>query len=200
MINLLQKTYKIIFKYKKNILRFLLICCSLFLIGIICIIYDGLHDNIFDADIIIVLGNKVNPDGVPSLQLKSRLEKAAEVYNQGRAKLIFVSGGFGKEGFDEAIVMSKYLIQMQIPKATIIIDSQGIDTMSTAINASQFIKDQHFTSALIITQYFHISRSKLALKKMGVSNLGHAHAEYFSIRDFYSLPREVIAYLSYLFK
>ena len=184
-------------KYKKGIFKGLIFLFLLFLICVTCIIYDGLHDHIIDADIIIVLGNKVNLDGKPSLQLKSRLDKTVGLYQQGKAKLIFVSGGFGKEGFDEALVMSNYLESSNIPKQAIIIDSLGVDTMTTAKNASELMNSQNLHSAIVITQYFHISRSKLALRKMGVTNLGSAHAEYFSIRDFYSLPREVIGYAVY---
>lgn len=184
-------------KHKKGILIGLILAFLLFLICAACIVYDGLHDHIIKADLIIVLGNKVNLDGKPSLQLKSRLDKTVELYKAGISKHILVSGGFGKEGFDEATVMADYLINFDIPREAITIDSSGIDTMSTAKNAKTLMQIQDLKSALIVTQYFHISRCKLALRKLGITNLGNAHAHYFSIRDFYSLPREVVGYAVY---
>lgn len=184
-------------KYIKKLFWGILCAFIIFIICVAFIAYDGLHDHIIKADLIIVLGNKVNLDGKPSLQLKSRLDKTVELYKAGISKRILVSGGFGKEGFDEAIVMADYLINFNIPKEAITIDSSGVDTMSTAKNAKTFMQVQNLTSALVVTQYFHISRSKLALRKLGVTNLGNAHAHYFSIRDFYSLPREVIGYAVY---
>lgn len=184
-------------KFKKKIIVSLLCALLAFLICAACIVYDGLHDHIFQADLIIVFGNKVNLDGKPSLQLKSRLDKTVELYKAGISKHILVSGGFGKEGFDEATVMADYLINFNIPREAITIDSSGVDTMSTAKNAKTLMQIQDLKSALIVTQYFHISRCKLALRKLGITNLGNAHSQYFSIRDFYSLPREVVGYAVY---
>ncbi len=171
-----------------------------FLSAAVAIAYDGLDDNVFNADIIIVLGNKVDCDGRLSPRLQARLNMAKELYNQGKAKSIFVSGGSGKEGFDEATVMSDYLIKKHIPTSAIVIDSKGVDTMATAKNASVYMKNQNFTSAIVVTQYFHVSRTKLALRQMGVSNLGNAHARIVETRDIYSLAREVIGYVVYAIK
>jgi vancomycin permeability regulator SanA len=180
-------------------IRSLVVIVLLYCIGLAAIAYDGLNDKLFNADLIIVLGNKIETNGQPSLRLQARLDEAVKLFQQHKAKLIFVSGGLGKEGFDEATVMAKYLMQQQIPSNAIIIDRQGIDTLSTAKNASFFMKTKHLSSALVVTQYFHISRSKLALQKMGISQLGNAHARFTELRDGYSLTREGIAYVSYLF-
>ncbi|MBC7697137.1 MAG: YdcF family protein [Bacteroidia bacterium] len=171
-----------------------------YLLAMAAIVYDGLNDNVFKADLIIVPGNKVELDGKACPRLQARLNEAIEIYNQGQTKSIFVSGGFGKEGFDEATVMSEYLIQHGISQSVIVTDSLGIDIMATAKNASVFMKKHHFTSAIVVTQYFHVSRTKLALKKMGISSIGNAHARFVELRDIYSLAREVIGYITYLGK
>lgn len=72
-----------------------------FLIHSIYITIDGLNDKKTNADVAIVLGNKVNEDGTLSERLKARLDKSLELYNQNRVKIIIVSGGLGKEGFWE---------------------------------------------------------------------------------------------------
>jgi vancomycin permeability regulator SanA len=178
----------------KALLSFL----TIYLVSGVYILYDGLNDVLFQADLIIVPGNKVELDGTPSPRLKARLDKAADLFKQHQAKLIFVSGGIGKEGFDESVVMSDYLSQQHIPHAAIILDNQGIDTLSTARNASVFMKNQQLSSAIVVSQYFHISRTKFALRKMGISKIGNAYAHYVEFRDGYSLMREVLAYASYL--
>ena len=175
----------------------LLLLFAIYLAGAACILYDGLNDAVFDADLIIVPGNKVELNGNPSPRLKARLDKAAELFKQNRARFIFVSGGIGKEGFDESIIMSNYLIQQHIPRINIILDANGVDTLATARNASVFMKKQGLSSAIVVSQYFHISRTKLALRKMGVSKIGNAYANYLELRDTYSLMREVVAYASY---
>ena len=106
---------------------------------------------------------------------------------------IIVSGGIGLSGFDEAQVMKRYLEQEGIPAASIILDSQGSNTLLTAQNAAAIMREKGFGSALVISQYFHISRSRLFLREAGISPVYSAHADYVEWRDIYSTMREVAA-------
>jgi uncharacterized SAM-binding protein YcdF (DUF218 family) len=54
-------------------------------------------------------------------------------------------------------------------------------------------------SVMVITQYFHITRTKLAFNKLGFKNVYAAHAEIFEYRDLYSIIREFPAYYKYTF-
>jgi vancomycin permeability regulator SanA len=45
----------------------------------------------------------------------------------------------------------------------------------------------------VVTQFFHITRSRYALQRAGIDTVYSAHASYFEARDVYSLAREVIA-------
>jgi len=71
-----------------------------FLGHLVFITADGLEDELGQSDIAVVLGNKVEEDGKPSLRLKARLDKAVELYQKNWFKKILVSGAVGKEGFD----------------------------------------------------------------------------------------------------
>ena len=57
----------------------------LFFIELAVIVADGFNDHVFNADVIIVLGNTVNPDGKPSSRLQARLDEAAKLYLQHKA-------------------------------------------------------------------------------------------------------------------
>ena len=164
----------------------------------IALVADGLTDNPKPADVAIVFGSKVEPNGRPSARLRARLDAGAALYHQALAKDIIVSGGFGKEGYDEAVVMKQYLVDSGIPADRIVVDSHGDNTLLTAQNAALIMKDRNATSAIIVSQYFHISRARLALKRCGVSTVTSVHAKCFEPRDFYSIAREVAAYYAYL--
>ena len=73
-----------------------------FVIHTVIISIDGLNDKKINADVAIVLGNKVNENGTLSERLKQRLNQSIILYNDNRIKHIIVSGGFRKEGFWEA--------------------------------------------------------------------------------------------------
>ena len=184
----------------KKILFFLPIISLFFIIPALLIVADGLTDEVQKADVGVVLGNTVNPDGNPSPRLQARLDKTIELYQKGFFTNTIVSGGFGVEGFDEAVVMQQYLINRGIPAERIFLDSEGRTTNLTAKNAARIMKENNWQSALIISQYFHISRCKLAFTNYGVSPVYSAYANYFELRDFYSLVREVIGYFSYFLK
>ena len=178
----------------------IIICASLFwfLSHIALTVMDGLVDNLGQCDVGIVLGNKVEQDGTPSKRLQSRLDKAAELYNDNYFNSIIVSGGIGKEGFDEAKVMKEYLVKAGIPADVIIEDNKGIDTYMTAKNAKYIMESNNFQSAMVISQYFHITRTTLAMQKVGINQVYSAHGRLFELRDLYSLTREFFGYYAYL--
>ena len=157
----------------------------------------GLYDHGDAADIIVVPGNTVNADGSLSERLKARLDAAITLYQERRAPLIFVSGGTGIEGRDEAAAMAAYLVANNIPATAIVQDPLGVDTGATATNAANYLKVHNLRTAFVATQYFHIARTALALERQGVNVTGTRHARYVELRDIYSLAREVIGYVIY---
>ena len=158
----------------------------------------GLRDEIHEADVAVVLGNTVNPDGTPSHRLAARLDMAVELYRRGLFKNVVVSGGVGREGFDEAEVMKDYLVNRGVPRASIVVDSLGVTTAATARNTAALAKLHGWSRVLVVTQYFHIPRCRLALSQAGLAPVFSAHARYFELRDVYSIFREVIGYAAYL--
>lgn len=164
------------------------------------IAHDGLHDELGKADLAVVMGNRVEPDGRPSLRLAARLDRAAEVYRAGLVKRILVSGALGKEGHDEARVMSQYLVAKGIPATDIEQDGAGWDTFLTARHTADLMKQQRLTSVMVVTQWFHVTRTRMALKGFRVNPVYAAHPDYFELRDVYSLVREVFGCVDYAFR
>lgn len=170
---------------------------GLFAAACALIAFAGVRDSDATADIIVVPGNTVLADGSLSDRLKSRLDVALALFREKRAPIIFVSGGIGREGRDEADAMAAYLINNHVPPDAIVRDSLGATTAATAEHAAKYLRANKLQSALVATQYFHVARTSLALERNGVRVAGAAHAQYFEMRDVYSLAREVFAYASY---
>lgn len=181
-------------------LLFALFLFAWFTIHTVVIVIDGLNDELKSADMAVVLGNKVELNGQPSKRLQSRLDKAVELYDEGYFNFIIVSGGLGKEGFDEAKVMKNYLTNQGISDDKIIEDSNGYNTYMTAENSRLVMDELDLKSVMVISQYFHITRTKLAFKKLGFEKVYSAHSGVFEYRDVYSIIREFPAYYKYLFK
>lgn len=171
-----------------------------FCIHTIIIIADGISDDLVRTDVAVVLGNKVELNGQPSERLRARLDKAVDQYEEGYFNQIIVSGGVGIEGFDETVVMKDYLIGRGIPENRIIMDSNGYNTFMTAKNTMVLKEELEIESVTVISQYHHITRTKLAFRKVGFEQVYSAHAEILELRDIYSIVREFAAFYQYLFK
>lgn len=76
-------------------------------------------------------------------------------------------------------------------------DNMGLDTWDTARNASAYMKTRHLESALVVTQYFHVPRAVIALKRFGISHVTGSYPRFFEIRDIYSTIREAPAIIWY---
>lgn len=189
---------------RKRVIKWLLLAigavASFILLCTVILVFSGLHDEIGHADIALVLGSKVELDGTPSPRLRARLDRTVELYQVGYFPAVIASGGVGKEGYDEAAVMRDYLVAHGVPQERVIVDSKGDTTFASARNTAEIVRQRKISSVFVITQYFHIPRSKLALEHFGIKTVYAAHAHWFEQRDFYSAPREVAGYIRYLFR
>lgn len=159
----------------------------------------GLVENVAPADVAVVLGSKVHRSGDLSRQLKARLDRAVTLFREGRCKTVIASGGVGKEGVDEAVAMRGYLISQGIPADRVTADSSGINTRATALFTAAYMKERGLSRVIIVSQYFHILRSRIAFAQAGMRDVGAAYARIVELRDIYSIMREVSGVIVYFF-
>jgi len=164
-----------------------------FLSAAVAIAAYGMADDVVRADVVVVPGNTVYPDGTLSDRLKGRLDVAVDIYRAGYCQVVLVSGAVGSEGVDESSAMRSYLVQRGVPAHLIIQDGNGFNTEATARNAASLMRQRGFRTTLAVSQYFHVPRLRVLLQRQGVEVVGTAHAKYFEARDAYSLAREVVA-------
>ncbi|HXC04937.1 MAG TPA: YdcF family protein [Bacteroidia bacterium] len=170
---------------------------SWFLIHCAWMSEEGMHDKLAKADCILILGNKVNEDGTLSARLKARLDKGLELFRQHYAHLIMVSGGLGKERFYEGTEMSKYLVSQGVDARAILVDNKGDNTFASAENYALLQTQTGLHSVIIVSQFFHITRTMYMLHKEGVNTVYHAHATYYEWLDLYSVVREFFAFYKF---
>ena len=163
----------------------------------LAIAYDGLHDRLGKADVGVVLGNKVERNGEPSLDLATRLDEAADLYRQGYFPTVIVSGGVGPGTYDEPVAMRAYLVRQGVPAAAIVLDRGGFNTRATATDSARWMRARGVSRALVISQFYHMSRTRLAFARCGVRTIYAAHGRRFSKRDVYGLGRDTVGYAVY---
>ena len=161
------------------------------------IVLDGRHDRPGHADVALVLGNMVDPDNRPYPMLQSRLDRALELYRQGDYPFIIVSGGFDVPGGDEAAGMRAYLVAKGVPAEKIIVDSQGINTYASARFAAWLLRERGWRSVYVVTDYYHVPRARLALRRFGVGTVYSAHSRDTEPGNPYHLLHEMAGLVEY---
>ena len=180
------------------IFRLVLLAVLVVALTAIWIVYDGLNDHGDHADVGVVPGNAVRKDGMPGGILRNRLDRAIELYRAGKFPLIIVSGATKLGGYDEPAVMANYLVEHEVPHGAIIQDKMGMTTSDTGMDVAGIMRARHLHSAMVVTNYYHITRAKLAIQHAGIHDVEQAHVGVVNKDDAYMIGREVIALYYYL--
>lgn len=122
-----------------------------FLIHSAVIIVEGLKDEGRNADYAVIFGNKVNTDGSLSQHLERRLDCGLQLFKSQRVHGLIVSGGLGKEGYDEDTKMKALLIEHGVPDSVIVVDHKGDNTLKTVRNTLALKDSPHFTSLIVVS-------------------------------------------------
>jgi len=123
-----------------------------------------------ESDAVMVLGALVFSSGRPSPTLRNRLDYGYELYAQGKAKKIIVSGDHGQKDYDEVNAMKDYLLEKGVPREDIFMDHAGFNTYDSMYRARDIFEIE---TLLISTQDFHIARAVYLARKMGIEAYGY---------------------------
>ncbi|HEY3441363.1 MAG TPA: YdcF family protein [Paludibaculum sp.] len=124
------------------------------------------------ADIIVVLG-AAEYNGRPSPVLRARLDHAFDLYAKGLAQLILTTGGAGgDQQYTEGQVGRDYLVRRGIPSERIVVEGEGDTTVSTVLAVSEIMRRMGLTSAILVSDGYHIFRSKRILQHQGMKVYG----------------------------
>lgn len=181
--------------------RLMLVLTAWALVHLAAISVDGCSDEDGPADLAVVLGNHVAADGTVSGRLVRRLDRALALYQQGKVPTIIVSGGRDPGSPFEAEAMKRYLVERGVPADAVVEDRGGENTYLTARFTAEYMQQHGLRSVIAVSQYYHISRSKLALRRFGVAEVRGAHAVMvIEPREPWSLLRELAGYYTYLLR
>jgi len=149
------------------------------------------------ADIIVVLG-AAEYNGRPSPVLKARLDHALVLYQKGFANLILTTGGAGgDEQFTEGQVGRDYLIRRGIAAEAIVVEGEGDSTVQTVIAVNEIMRRMGLHSAIIVSDGYHIFRSKRILEHEGMRVYGspRPHSAQGTLREEWLYFRQAMGYL-----
>jgi uncharacterized SAM-binding protein YcdF (DUF218 family) len=128
------------------------------------------------ADAIVILGGAVRPQVAPRpwidvTEAGDRPIYGAQLYLQGKAPLIILSGGriaWQGGGASEAADMAKLVEALGVPTNVILQDSTSLTTRENAVNVKKIMQDQGIQKILLITSAVHMPRSMAIFEKLGM--------------------------------
>jgi SanA protein len=123
------------------------------------------------AQAALVLGAQVMPNGAPSSMLSDRISAAAELYTAGRVNKLLLSGDHSRKNYDEVGTMRRILLAKGIPAEDIFTDHAGFDTWDSAQRARRVFD---VSTAVVVTQRFHMARALYDARRAGLKVTGYA--------------------------
>ncbi|MEQ8201418.1 MAG: ElyC/SanA/YdcF family protein [Syntrophomonadaceae bacterium] len=123
------------------------------------------------ADAIIILGAYVQPDGTMSDMLKDRVTLGHELYLNGKAPRIIVSGDHGRHDYDEVNTMKDYLKNLGVGGQDIFMDHAGFSTYESLYRARDIFQAK---KVIIVTQDYHLRRAVFIARELGLEAYGVA--------------------------
>lgn len=127
----------------------------------------GRADQTRQVDAIVVLG-AAQYDGRPSPQLRARLDRAVELFDEGWAPMIAVTGGrMPGDRFSEAEASRRYLEQRGVPAAAIAGEDQGRSTWESLDRLGEVLLAQGRVRVLLVSDGFHLLRVRLSAAEVG---------------------------------
>jgi SanA protein len=121
------------------------------------------------AEVAIVPGAQVNPNGKMSGMLADRVDEASKLWHAGKVQKILVSGDHHTWAYDEPDTMRKALVRKGVKPEDIFEDHAGFDTWATMARARSIF---NVTEAVVVTQGFHMPRALFLAEEAGIHATG----------------------------
>ena len=121
-----------------------------------------------EADAIVVMG-AAQYAGRPSPVLAGRLDHAVELYEQGLAGTIVVTGGRrGEDDFTEASASLGYLLARGVPESSVLLEVQGENSWQSLAAAARILREQGKTEVILVSDPYHALRIRAIADEVGL--------------------------------
>jgi vancomycin permeability regulator SanA len=155
------------------------------------------------ADAIVVMG-AAQFNGVPSEVLRARLDTAYQAWDDGLAPTIIVTGGkLPGDVYTESEASQMYLMDRGVPEDAILLENEGSNSADSLVHAAEIAKAHNIHDVLVVSDGFHLFRSRMIAEDNGLDALGIAvedgPIETGSWTEFEYVLREAAAVVAYWF-
>ena len=128
----------------------------------------GRSDHSSPVDAIVVMG-AAQYDGRPSPQLQARLDHVVELWNDGLAPMVIVTGGKRPgDRFTESESSRRYLVDAGVPDRAIVGEDEGSSSWESLTNVAEQADEWGVRSVVLVSDPFHSLRIRLMAEELGL--------------------------------
>lgn len=113
-------------------------------------------DDVPHAQVAIVPGSMVRPDGTLGTIVQARVDAAVALHDAGTVDKILLSGDNGTRAYNEPDTMRDAVLAAGVPPEDVFTDYAGFNTWYTMRRARLVFE---VDSAVVVTQAFHVARA-----------------------------------------
>jgi uncharacterized SAM-binding protein YcdF (DUF218 family) len=143
----------------------LLAAAAVYTVALVTVLVVSQQDQRRPVDAIVVLG-AAQYNGRPSPVLRARLDHALQLYHQGYASRIVVTGGVGRgDTTSEALVGRNYLLGHDVPPAAVVVQPQGRSTQASMTAVAGWLAAEQLSRVILVSDPFHMFRLRLEARR-----------------------------------
>ena len=150
------------------VIAFMLLAISYYTVTLYQVHFTGRGDQTRPVDAIVVMG-AAQYDGRPSPQLAARLDHAVDLWAQGIANVVVVTGGNQPgDRFTEAEASANYLIDRGVPADVILQENVSHSTYASLEGVTALLHQRGLFRVLLVSDPFHSLRARLTAQELGL--------------------------------
>lgn len=139
-----------------------------YLASLVLVLIGATRDERRPVDAIVVLG-AAQYDGRPSPVLEARLAHGEQLWREGYARWIIVTGGKQQgDRFTEAEAGRRWLERHGIPPDRIVLEADGRTTEASMTAVARWMRAHELTRVLLVSDPFHSARLQWEATRTGL--------------------------------
>jgi uncharacterized SAM-binding protein YcdF (DUF218 family) len=159
---------KLLPPFRRTLGLLILAAGSIYTIALVTVLVVSQQDQRQPADAIVVLG-AAQYNGRPSPVFRARLDHALQLYREGLAPRLVVTGGVGRgDTMSEATVARHYLLNRRVPPEAVVSQPQGRSTQASMTAVAGWLEAAHLRRVILVSDPFHMFRLRLEARRTGL--------------------------------
>jgi len=151
--------------FRQGLALMVLAAATIYTVALIMVLVASQQDQRRPVDAIVVLG-AAQYNGRPSPVLRARLNHALDLYREGHAPRIIVTGGVGRgDTTSEATVGRQFLVRHGVPTEAVVVQAQGRSTQASMTAVAEWLDQKGLHRVILVSDPFHMFRLRLEAQR-----------------------------------